>query len=405
MKAFKSLWFQAILSLALMAGIWQMRQRMPWVDTSGSPEAAEVVPVSDPPRPTTPSQPRHDWAQVESDDYRVYVRNLRASGFPEDLVREIVIADLDALYAPLEDPLKFQMPAPDAPRSERNMTFSEEDWANLFRLRELRIEKQQALKEILGIYVPRELLRGPRSRNYEAYEYALGLLPEAKRDAAQLIIEQEIIADARNHERYHGADEVEAYRRSTEERNVALLEILTPEEFDLYHRHTTPAGTELARQIIGMEPTDEEFRIMFQHAYEAWIAAGGVYGRWRAVPVPPQQIQAAEAKMQEQFREALGEARYLDYQMAIHPTGQQLRNFGARYHLPHETMATVFQPAREAAQIESAMNRAQAQRDPAGAARFEARLAELRQHVELALGPELYATWTANAGLRPSLEP
>ena len=68
-------------------------------------------------------------------------------------------------------------------------------------------------------------------------------------------------------------------------------------------------------------------------------------------------------------------------------------------------MATVFQPVREAAQIESAMNRAQAQRDPAGAARFEARLAELRQHVELALGPELYATWSANAGLRPSLEP
>jgi hypothetical protein len=226
MKAFKSLWFQAILSLALIAGIWQMRQRMPSVDTTGFPEAAEVVPVSDPQRPTTPIQPRHDWAQVESDDYRAYVGNLRASGFPEDLVREIVIADLDALYAPLEDPLKFQMPAPDAPRSERNMTFSEEDWARLFRLRELRIEKQQALKEILGIYVPRELLRGPRSRNYEAYEYALGLLPQEKRDAAQLIIEQEIIADALNHQYYQGAEEVEAYRRS---RLVGPQEVVSPE--------------------------------------------------------------------------------------------------------------------------------------------------------------------------------
>ena len=91
--------------------------------------------------------------------------------------------------------------------------------------------------------------------------------------------------------------------------------------------------------------------------------------------------------------------------MAIHPTGQQLRNFAARYHLPQETLATVFQPMREAAQIESAMNRAQARQDPAGAARLQARLTELRQHAELALGPELFETWNANAGLRPSLDP
>ena len=35
-------------------------------------------------------------------------------------------------------------------------------------------------------YVPREILRTPISRNYEAYEYAISLLPVEKRDAVQL---------------------------------------------------------------------------------------------------------------------------------------------------------------------------------------------------------------------------
>src|SRR5438876_818920 len=39
-----------------------------------------------------------DWAKIETWDYKQYVKNLRAVGFPEELVRDIVIADLDKLY-------------------------------------------------------------------------------------------------------------------------------------------------------------------------------------------------------------------------------------------------------------------------------------------------------------------
>ncbi len=38
------------------------------------------------------------WRQVESDDYRIYVANLRAIGCPEWLVREILVADVEKLY-------------------------------------------------------------------------------------------------------------------------------------------------------------------------------------------------------------------------------------------------------------------------------------------------------------------
>ena len=39
------------------------------------------------------------WQQVESDDYRTYIENLRDIGCPEQTIRDIIIADVNALYA------------------------------------------------------------------------------------------------------------------------------------------------------------------------------------------------------------------------------------------------------------------------------------------------------------------
>src|SRR5882724_337599 len=39
------------------------------------------------------------WQQVESDDYPSYVANLREIGCPEQTVRDIIIADVNAVYA------------------------------------------------------------------------------------------------------------------------------------------------------------------------------------------------------------------------------------------------------------------------------------------------------------------
>src|SRR5437773_1145152 len=39
------------------------------------------------------------WQQVESDDYPTYIVNLRDIGCPEQTVRDIIIADVNALYA------------------------------------------------------------------------------------------------------------------------------------------------------------------------------------------------------------------------------------------------------------------------------------------------------------------
>src|SRR5690349_3100498 len=39
------------------------------------------------------------WQEVESDDYPTYIANLRNIGCPEQTIRDIIIADVNALYA------------------------------------------------------------------------------------------------------------------------------------------------------------------------------------------------------------------------------------------------------------------------------------------------------------------
>lgn len=366
--------FLSVTAIALLAANWQVRSRAnPSTSTpsgtrvaSDSPQPSAqsasasrpAVVASDRPVEITAaaangSRPRRhfnfDWSAVETSDYKQYADNLRAIGLPEELVQSMVIADIEEYYAPNELGLQRRQVVHDASWTERGGTYEGNEWERISQLRDLQIEKQAVIKEVLGIYVPRPIVRTPRGQNYEAYEYAIGLMPEEKRIEVQNIFEEhEILRDVKNFGRPLSiAESVEIYRVSVTERHAALKQILTPEEFDLFERSTTSCGTEFARQTIGMEPTPEEFATMFQLADKCWQDCGGVYGWWRAVPLPPDQINAAQEQLQVDLKAALGADRYLDYQIAATGVGQQLQAFATRYDLPRESLAQAFDLQRQ----------------------------------------------------------
>jgi len=351
-----------------------------------------------------------NWTNIETTDYKQYVGRLRSVGFPEELIRTIVIADVNKLYEERESALKLKLMPYDAPMDQRQThNISDEDWQRIKQLRDLRVEKQAALKEILGVYVPREILRTPISRNYESYEYAIGLVPEEKRDAVQMAQETEIFSEAYNktHIMDHDA-ELESFKRTRQERDAAMLQVLTPEEFERYEMNTTPAGTELARRVIGMDPTDDEFTTMFRIAYTNWLDTGGVYGRWRARPVQASEIAAADQQMDAGMKDALGPDRYLDYKMAISGTGQQLRTLGARYDLPRETVSPAFTLQTEIDLLSRTLKAAQ----HAGAVTLDTtrpnpadRIAQLQDQLAQTFGPDLWQAWQAGRNIRVDLNP
>src|SRR5437867_2262708 len=93
---------------------------------------------------------RLDWHMVESADYRQYIKNLRAIGCPEETIRDIIIADVNQLFASkakerIGPKQEFQFwrtnsaeyPAGEAERIQKQV--------------ELAKEKRAILKELLGV--------------------------------------------------------------------------------------------------------------------------------------------------------------------------------------------------------------------------------------------------------------
>lgn len=409
-------WMLVASAILLAAGNFYMLRRVspnlavatPIVQASAAEATPEQVQATERPRIHTVAaaqNPPFQWAPVESSDYKTYIGNLRKLSFPEDLIREIVVADMNKLYEAREEPLRIKQAPYDAPLSERRRPPTVEDVQNMMKLRDIEIEKQHALENLLGTHVPREFIRSPNSRNYEASEYAISILPPEKQDAVQRIQEDEFMKDDLNQAQYgNGPDKLDRYKRLNEERDAALKQILTPEEFDTYMMNTTPPGTEMARRVIGMEPTDEEMKKMWRLTLQQWTEQGGVYGWWRANPVSSEQIEAADQKLNEGLRAELGEDRYLDYQMAVSGTGQQLRNFAARYELPRETLAQAFtlqtqidllakNPIRYVSQP--------GQSGPPPDSRFQ-QMTDLKQQLQSVLGPDLLNSW--NSGRRQEYE-
>jgi hypothetical protein len=121
--------------------------------------------------------------------------------------------------------------------------------------------------------------------------------------------------------------------------------------------------------------------------------------------VPPEQIAAADREMNASLRDALGPDRFLDYQMAVNGTGQQMRNFAARFEVPRETCAQAFEVQSQIDQL-IRMSRAGSSASGIAAEPSPAQsLAQLQSQLQQLLGPQLWQTWQAGKDLRVNLDP
>lgn len=138
------------------------------------PVAPAVEPVVHAPAASTnvPARLAFSWAQIESDDYRQYIANLRAIGCPERLIRDLIVKDVEELYDRREAALPVASLPPWAGRERRHKA----DAQNALQRAALAEEKRAVLQELLGFAWEGEAIR--LCQNEEFVWILLGFLPD-----------------------------------------------------------------------------------------------------------------------------------------------------------------------------------------------------------------------------------
>lgn len=265
------------------------------------------------------------WQEVETSDYPAYITNLRDIGCPEQTIRDIIIADVNTLYA--------KKRATEIVTPEQQWWRTEPD-TNVVQVasvkgRELDQERRELLTRLLGanwesgdlVSLPRPsrpgiLLDGP----------VLGALPVEVKESVQEIA-------ARSQDRVQAYTEAQSKNgkpldpaelaRLRQQTRLELTQVLSPqqlEEFLLRHSQNASAlRTELG-QLKYFNTTPDEFRAMFR-------ATDNVDQQLDLLAdatdtSSAQQRAALQTQRENTLKLALGPARYAQYRLLHDPTYQ-----------------------------------------------------------------------------------
>jgi hypothetical protein len=247
------------LNLGLLAGlayVWKGRANVAGGNprTNAVPSSVEGpskfvtrtihLPADQPENPT-----RFTWRALESSEFPQYIANLRAVGCPEQTIQDIIIAEVNKLYAGKEAALRLR---PEHLKPWEVFAVSTRATVERERkLRQLQREKRNLLKELLGIDVPIELANsssgGVASREAR-FEKAFDKLPEGKRELVRTIQESYWDRMEALSERTKGfweqQDHDEQRRLKLEYRN-SLANALTADELLDFDMATSSTGSRL----------------------------------------------------------------------------------------------------------------------------------------------------------------
>ena len=255
-------------------------------------------------------RPGLDWRQVESGDYVTYVKNLRASGCPEQTIRDIVSADvMQALAAKRAEALTAYY---------HDFKYWKADPAQTAARAQLGAGRSAVDEEMTGLM--RQLLGNDFVPPPTAYEWKvaelnqqLGFLPQDKRDPTRTLLlqygetDQQIRALASNQILTENPDERKGILAAYDTKQAELARLLTPEEQEQVELTTSWTAENLRRAMVNFQPTEEEFRKVFHE----WFAQDVTLARTHALSQPDPGH--SEDQVFARIKDALGEKRYAEY--------------------------------------------------------------------------------------------
>lgn len=280
------------------------------------PAKAAAAPAAPTPKARTVTQvvtntvaQKFDWNAVESADYKQYIANLRAIGCPEETIRDIITADVNKLYEAKRKELagpkkKFEYWKPgmmmggavDPERTEKE--------------RALNKEKRVLLTELLGS-APEDkpdLLAGVSSQLDAMFDF----LPTEKRSKVMDLMQD--MQTKMQKAMKNGAPDQEDMRKLMKDMETEIGRVLTPEELLDYNLRFSITANTMRMQLVGFEPTEQEFLDLYKKRKAYDDEYGGAFGGGLNLKGEEKAKQeAAKKALDESIKAQLGEARYTDY--------------------------------------------------------------------------------------------
>ncbi|MCL5098795.1 MAG: DUF1542 domain-containing protein [Candidatus Omnitrophica bacterium] len=282
------------------------------------------------------------WSEIESTDYPTYIANLRSIGCPESTIRDIIIADVNQLYA--------------RRRTAEVVTSDQQWWRSEPDLEVLQAaaEKSKALDDERRALLTK--LLGPgwdvnanpsvegSSAGIALNGPVLGQLPAAIKQAVQEISarsqqrQQAYIAAQQQAGQPVDQTELTRLRQQTRDELARVLSPVQLEEFLLRYSST---ANQLRKELDGFDATPEEFRNIFRASDPIDQQMQLYYSGNDATSA--KERQELEKQRQAAIKQALGTERYQVFQLLQDPVYRQTQTTVEQLGAPLETLMPIYQ--------------------------------------------------------------
>lgn len=343
------------------------------------------------------------WHTIESPDYQIYLDNLRALGCPEPRLRDIICADVDALFAARarDYAAPFQSQFWEIVAQPRDLEKTLETHQEA--LDKLEQERATIFQTLFNERDPHHNYRTTQraARHKANTDSRLDFLAESKR-ATLVSIEAELTQTAANIRQAELTGPREAIRlqRETQLREAKaatdqrLRELLSPEEYEEYRLRQSPAASVRSR-LARMTVSETEARHLAKASATQLEAEAQLNLKDPATKPAHSEL---EQRTQEQIKEILGPDRYLEYQRVTDYRYDHTARIIERLELPEQTTRAVYQARLEAenlaAQFRADLSTPAAER----AAALNILRTEAENSVRQLLGAKAYQEYQNNSG-------
>lgn len=321
------------LSLCLNVGLglgyyFTTRPEMTRVSPTIAPKVSKVSSV----RPKTPGtvtvtnviRTDFKWSQLETADYKEYIKRLRAIGCPEETIQDIILADLDNVYEPKINKLKGINPV--APGESywlvnRTVTPAARPTPETEKeIKELQEERTALVKELLG--VSEKSVRSGFNWYEDAVQNRYSFVDAEQRDKL-MALEKKY---GRGTEWHNTSGDNRLSKEMREKMVAEMKEFLSPEQVFEYELRNSDEARMLRMNTRSIEMGENEYRSIFQHVYTAMEAQRSLSEEDRKNPEKRKEMAELSKSITESIKSTLGEERFEEMQRSLHPSYSSLVN-------------------------------------------------------------------------------